>query len=171
MNEKLVPQERIEGQIYLIRGQKVMLDRDLAVLYMMETRLLKRAVRRNYERFPLDFMFVLTKEEVASLVSQIGIPSTSYFGGARPFAFTEHGILMLSSVLNSKKAMEVNIQIMRAFVKLRSMVAAHKELAHKLEQLEQKVGKHGEDIQLIFQAIHKLIEPPPAKQSTKKIGF
>jgi hypothetical protein len=169
MIEELVPQEVIENKIYLIRGQKVMLDIDLAELYEVKTKQLNRQVRRNIERFPKDFMFQLTKNELENLRCQIG---TSSWGGIRyhPCAFTEHGILMLSSVLKSKRAIHVNIQIMRVFVRIKQMVSAHKELAHKLEQLEQKVGKHSEDIQLIFQAIHKLMEPAPAKV-IKKVGF
>lgn len=169
MRNEIVPYEAIENKIYIIRGQKVMLDRDLAGLYGIETRILKRAVRRNLKRFPPDFMFILTHEEVEYLVSQIGIPSMSYFGGAEPFAFTEHGILMLSSVLNSQRAVDVNIQIMRTFVKLRIMLAAHKELAIKLAELERKYEGHNADIKLIFAAIRQLMTPPVKKK--RKIGF
>ena len=109
----LVPHEIIEKKIYLIRGIKVMLDRDLAGLYGVDTAQLKRQVRRNMERFPEDFMFALTSEEVDAMVCHFGIPSRSYFGGARPYAFTEHGILMLSSVLNSSRAVQVNYQVIR----------------------------------------------------------
>ena len=169
MSEELVPQGIIENKIYLIRGQKVMLDMDLAELYEVETKQLNRQVRRNIERFPEDFMFRLTKDELENLRCQIG---TSSWGGIRyrPSAFTEHGILMLSSVLKSGRAIQVNIAIMRVFVRIKQIVAAHKELSQKLEQLERKVGKNSEDIQLIFQAIHKLMEPLPA-QKGKRIGF
>lgn len=169
MSEALVPQEIIENKIYLIRGQKVMLDMDLAVLYGVKTFVLNQAVKRNIARFPEDFMFKITWREAENLKSQIVISS---WGGRRfrPYAFTEQGIAMLSSVLHSERAIQVNIAIMRVFVRFKQMVSAHKDLAHKLEQLEQIVGKNSEDIQLIFQAIHKLIEPPPAKES-KGIGF
>ncbi len=165
----MVPQEIIENKIYLIRGQKVMLDMDLAVLYGVKTFVLNQAVKRNIARFPEDFMFKITWREAENLKSQIVISS---WGGRRfrPYAFTEQGIAMLSSVLHSERAIQVNIAIMRVFVRFKQMVSAHKDLAHKLEQLEQIVGKNSEDIQLIFQAIHKLIEPPPAKES-KGIGF
>jgi ORF6N domain len=169
MKNEIYQYKAIESKIYIFRGQKVMLDRDLAELYGIETRILKRAIRRNRRRFPFDFMFVLTEEEVMFLVSQIGIPSKSYFGGAKPFAFTEHGILMLSSVLNSPKAIDVNIQIMRAFVKLRMLVAANKELAVKLNELERKYEGHDEAIKHIFNAIRQLMSPPIKKK--KKIGF
>jgi hypothetical protein len=169
MKTDIIPTERIENKIYFIRGQKVMLDRDLAELYGMETRLLKRAVRRNQKRFPHDFMFILNQEEVRGLVSQIGIPSSSNFGGAEPFAFTEHGILMLSSVLNSQKAIDVNIMIMRAFVKLRQILSSHKELASKFAELERKYEGHDIEIKQIFEAIRQLMSPPVKKKN--KIGF
>jgi len=169
MPNEIVPNEIIEKKIYLIRNRKVMLDRDLANLYGLETRLLKRAVRRNLKRFPDDFMFTLSNEETELLVSQIGIPSRSYFGGANPFAFTEYGILMLSSVLNSDKAIEINIQIMRIFAKLREIMSTHKDLAAKLAYLEQKVGKHTGKIQEIFVAIHKLMKTH--EKPIRKVGF
>jgi hypothetical protein len=177
MSEALVPQEVIENKIYLIRGQKVMLDSDLAQLYEVETRYLNKQVKRNLDRFPEDFMFQLTLKELDNLMFQNGTSSlktqlaVSSWGGHRklPFAFTEQGLAMLSGVLRSKIAVHVNVAIMRAFVRLRRVIASNKELAHKLEQLEQKVGKHSEDIQLIFQAIHKLMEPVP--KVTKRIGF
>ncbi|ODS34512.1 MAG: ORF6N domain protein [Candidatus Scalindua rubra] len=155
----LIPQETIEGKILLIRGKKVMLDRDLAMLYGVETGILKRAVSRNIERFPDDFMFCLTKEEFNNLRCQFG---TSSWGGARylPYAFTEQGVAMLSSVLRSKIAVQVNIQIMRAFVKLREILSTNKELAHKLSQLERKIERHDVEIQAIFKAIRQLMTPP-----------
>lgn len=151
----LIPQEIIEKRIYLIRGQKIMLDRDLAELYGVETSQFKRQVKRNMERFPKDFMFVLTDKEVDEMVCHFGIPSKSYFGGANPYAFTEHGILMLSSVLNSKRAIQVNITIMRVFVNIRKIVASNKEIVNKLNQIEEKVGKHDKDIRTIFDVIHR----------------
>jgi hypothetical protein len=168
MSKELVPYDVIENKIFIIRGKKVMLDRDLAELYRVETGQLNRQVRRNIDRFPSDFMFQLTREELDTLICQFG---TSSWGGVRklPYAFTELGVSMLSSALNSRRAVHVNIQIMRVFVNLRHIFANNKELAHKLEQLEHKVGKNSEDICLIFQAIHDLITPLPGPG--KKIGF
>ena len=165
----LIPMERIEKKIYLIRGQKVMLDRDLADLYGVETRQLKRQVRRNIERFPEDFMFVLNDEEMDLLVCHFGTPLRSYFGGARPYAFSEHGILMLSSVLKSKIAVQINIRIMRIFSKLRQFLSSHKELAQKLEKIERRVGKHDSEIQAVFAVIRKFMVPPVKKKN--RIGF
>src|SRR3990172_6171207 len=135
--DAIVPIELIESKIYLIRGHKVMLDSDLAELYGVETRALVQAVKRNIGRFPLDFMFQLNNQEVISLRSQIVISKTGR-GGRRylPYVFTEQGVAMLSSVLNSDRAIEVNIQIMRAFLKLREMIASHKDLAKRLDELE-----------------------------------
>ena len=164
----LVPIELIANKIYLIRGIKVMLDKDLAELYGVETKVLKQAVRRNIGRFPADFMFELTKNEFNNLRSQI---VTSSWGGARylPMAFSEQGVAMLSSVLNSKRAIEMNIAIMRVFVKLRETLATHKELSQKLSDLEQRIEGHDEQIQAIFEAIRQLMAPPDKK--VKKIGF
>ena len=170
MTEKalVMPQEVIENKIFLIRGKKVMFDRDLAVLYGVETKFLNRAVKRNIERFPEDFMFQLSKEELASLRFHFG---TSTRGGRRylPYAFTENGVAMLSSVLNSERAIHVNIQIMRTFTKLREMLATHKELAHKLAELERKIERHDDEIKAVFDAIRGLMTPPEPKK--KKIGF
>jgi len=165
----LILMERIESRIYLIRGQKVMLDRDLADLYGVETRQLKRQVRRNIERFPEDFMFVLNEKEIDLLVYQNGTPLKSHFGGARPYAFTEHGILMLSSVLKSKVAVQINIQIMRIFSRLKQFLSSHKELAQKLDKLERRIGKHDSEIQAVFAAIRKFMIPPAKKKN--RIGF
>jgi len=170
MVEKMAgfPAARIENRILLIRGQKVLTDRDLAELYGVETKQLKRAVRRNIHRFPQDFMFELTQEEFKNLRSQFG---TSSWGGTRyrPMAFTEQGVAMLSSVLNSERAIEVNIAIMRVFVKLREMTAAHKELKRKLEKIENHLKDHDEQIQVIFEAIRQLMASP--EKPRKKIGF
>ncbi|MDD4178481.1 MAG: ORF6N domain-containing protein [Candidatus Margulisbacteria bacterium] len=170
--KNLIPVERIENKIYLIRGQKIMLDRDLANLYGVATRDLNKAVARNLFRFPDDFMFQLSRNEFINLKFQFG---TSSWGGTRklPRAFTEQGIAMLSSVLRSRKAALVNIQIMRTFVRLKQIVLTHKDLALQLNLLEQKYGKHLEkhdaDIQLVFDAIRKLMLPP--KKPARKIGF
>jgi len=165
----LIPVEMIEKKILIIRGEKVMLDADLAELYGVETKMLVRAVKRNIDRFPSDFMLHLEKEEFENLRFQFG--TSSRWGGRRylPYAFTEQGVAMLSSVLNSERAVHVNIAIMRAFVKLREMLSTHKELAHKLAQLERKIEKHDEEIKVIFDAIRQLMTPPEPKR--KKIGF
>ncbi|MBI3009325.1 MAG: ORF6N domain-containing protein, partial [Candidatus Omnitrophica bacterium] len=153
--KELIPQQLIEKRIFIIRGQKVMIDSHLAELYDVETFNLNKAVKRNIERFPEDFMFQLTKEEANPLIFQIGISKTKGRGGRRylPYAFTEQGVAMLSSVLNSKRAIQVNVAIMRAFVKLREILSTHKELAYKLGQLERKIEKHDEEIKTIFEAI------------------
>lgn len=170
-NPKLsVPAERIKQAILLIRGKKVMLDVDLATLYGVETNALNRAVKRNMDRFPEDFMFQLTLEETERLRYQNGISKTGR-GGRRylPYAFTEQGVAMLSSVLRSPRAIKVNIEIMRAFVRLRQMLATHKELARKLTELERHLKGHDQQIQTIFEAIRQLMTPP--EKSRKKIGF
>ncbi|ODS30010.1 MAG: ORF6N domain protein [Candidatus Scalindua rubra] len=165
----LIPQETIEGKILLIRGKKVMIDRDLAMLYGVTTGNLNKAVRRNIERFPGDFMFQLSKDEYDSLRFQIGILKKGQHSKYLPQAFTQEGVAMLSGVLNSKRAVQVNIQIMRAFVKLREILSTNKELAHKLSQLERKIEKHDVEIQAIFKAIRQLMTPPEKPKG--KIGF
>ena len=169
-NKPVISVERIETYIYLIRGQKVRLDSDLAELYGVETKVLKRAVKRNSQRFPKDFMFQLNNQEVISLRCQIGTSKTGH-GGSRylPFAFTEQGVAMLSGVLTSPRAIRVNIEIMRAFIRLRQVLASHKELARKLTELEGHLRDHDEQIQAIFDAIRRLMAPKEA--SNKKIGF
>ena len=169
--KSIVPVERIEHSIHAIRGQRVILDRDLADLYDVPTKVLKQAVRRNMDRFPSDFMFVLTHQEFADLRSQIVTSSSPQWGGARyqPMAFTEQGVAMLSSMLRSKRAVQVNIEIMRVFVKLRHVVSTHKELAVKFSELERKIEKHDESIETIFEAIRQLMTPP--EKPRKKIGF
>lgn len=146
-----------------------MLDRDLAALYGVKPIALRQQVKRNKDRFPKDFMFQLTAAEAESLLSQSVIPSRRSLGGFTPYAFTEQGVAMLSSVLRSKRAVIVNIQIMRAFVKLREMLATHRELARKLAQLEKRIEGHDEEITAIFEAIRQLMEPPD--ESSKRIGF
>ena len=164
----ILPIESIIGKIFFFRGERVLLDRHLAELYGVETKQLKRAVRRHIRRFPEDFMFELTKQEFDDLRCQSG---TSSWGGTRyrPMAFTEQGVAMLSSVLNSERAIEVNIAIMRAFVHLRKMIASHAELARKLQELEQKLEGHDEQIHAIFEAIRQLMTP--TGKTRKKIGF
>ena len=166
----IVPLERIERAILLVRGQKVMLDTDLAVLYGVTVGRLNEAVKRNIDRFPGDFMFQLTRAEFADLKSQIAI-SSSRWGGRRhpPYAFTEQGVAMLSSVLKSRRAVRVNIAIMRAFVRLRQVLATNAELARRLDELEARVGEHDEQFVAVIHAIRKLMEPPARKKG--RIGF
>src|SRR5688572_8511911 len=154
----LIPSERIERAIIVIRGEKVMLDSDLAALYEVETKELLRAVRRNVNRFPPDFAYQLTAQEFTILRRQFGTSSLAW-GGRRncPWVFTEQGIAMLSSVLHSERAIEVNIAIMRAFVRLRQLLASHADLARKLDELEKK---YDEQFAIVFEAIRKLMEPP-----------
>jgi len=159
---------QIAGMIHYIRGEKVIIDTDLAGLYEIPTKVLKQAVKRNIDRFPEDFMFKITLAEHKNLRSHF---VTSSWGGARyqSFAFTEQGVAMLSSVLNSKKAILVNIAIMRAFVQLRRFLEANRELALKLEELERTVSSHDENIQLIFQTIRELIQKK--NEPMEPIGF
>lgn len=165
----LIESEKIESKIYLIRGNRVMLDSDLAILYEIETFNLNKAVKRNIDRFPADFMFQLKKEEYQNLLFQFGISSSH--GGRRtmPFVFTEQGVAMLSSVLKSKKAVQVNIAIMRAFVKLRVIIADNAEIASKLRELEKAVKVNRNDIKLIFATINTMLNPRTKKRP--KIGF
>jgi len=164
--EALVPLERIERAILRIRGHNVLLDADLAVLYGVETRVLVQAVKRDLDRFPEDFMFQLTREEFDILRSQS--VTSSHWGGRRypPYAFTEQGVAMLSSVLRSKRAVQVNVEIMRAFVRLRRMLASHAGLQRRLNELEKK---YDQKFRVVFDAIRKLMAPP--KKERKQIGF
>ena len=162
----LIPVEMIERKIYLIRGDKVLLDGDLAELYGVEVKHLKRQVRRNLTRFPEDFMFELRKEEYDSLRSHFGTLKRGEHIKYLPYAFTEQGVAMLSSVLNSGRAIHVNIAIMRAFVKLREMLATHKDLARKLNEME---NKYDAQFKVVFDAIRQLMTPPEPKK--RKIGF
>jgi phage regulator Rha-like protein len=146
----IIPDELVMTKIYLIRGQKVMLDFDLAELYALETKMLKRAVKRNLKRFPLDFMFELTREEYMSLRHQIGTLNRGQHSKYKPYAFTEQGVAMLSSVLNSPTAIDVNIQIIRVFTKMRALLMTHKDILLQLEKIEKKMGHHDEQIALIF---------------------
>ncbi|HAK89439.1 MAG: DNA-binding protein [Nitrospirae bacterium GWC2_46_6] len=168
--DTVIPIEVIERRIYLIRSQKVMLSMHLAELYGVETRTLNQAVKRNSHRFPEDFMFQINESEAEQLVSQNVIPHRKYFGGSLPYAFTEQGVAMLSSILNSEQAIKINIAIMRAFVKLREIISTNKELAYKLAQLERKIEKHDNEIKAIFSAIRQLMaSPEPPKK--RQIGF
>ena len=153
-NKLIIIEDNVVNRIFHIRGHKVMFDFDLAKMYEIETRVLKQQVRRNIDRFPNDFMFELNDMEVNEMVSQNVIPSKSYFGGAKPMVFTEQGVSMLSSVLKSKRAIKVNIAIMRAFVQLRKLIDTNKELAKQIEELEKKYDKQ---FQIVFEAIKQLI--------------
>jgi hypothetical protein len=164
---KIMPSGIIENKILLIRNKKVILDRDLAVLYGVETRALNQAVRRNKERFPEDFMFQLTKEEMENWKSQFVTSNREKMGlRKKPMVFTEPGVAMLSSVLNSKRAIQVNIQIIRTFIKLREILSTHTELKRKIETME---GKYDKQFKVIFQAIKQMLELPEKPKS--KIGF
>lgn len=164
----LIPAERIERSILLIRGHKVLLDMDLAALYGVETKVLNQAVRRNLARFPADFMFQLTKAELENRRSQFVTSNPGAKMGLRrpPYAFTEQGVAMLSSVLRSERAVAVNIEIMRAFVRLREMLASHADLARRLDELEKKYDKQ---FASVFDAIRQLMAPP--KEEKREIGY
>lgn len=163
-----IPDEVIINKIYFIRGNKIMLDKDLASLYNVTTSNLNKAVKRNYKRFPDDFMFRLNEDELKNLIFQNG---TSSWGGTRklPFAFTEQGVSMLSGVLNSDTAIEVNIRIIRIFARLKEMLLTHKDILLKLEQLEKQVVQNSDDIKMIFSALRQLLNTPdPAR---KEVGY
>ncbi|MCK9640175.1 MAG: ORF6N domain-containing protein [Prolixibacteraceae bacterium] len=166
----VIPDEIIIDRIYLVRNQKVMIDRDLAILYGIETKVLKQSVKRNIERFPTDFMFEMTKEELDNWRSQI-VTSNADKMGLRyaPYCFTEPGVTMLSCVLNSKRAIEVNIKIIRVFTRLKEMVLTHKDILLKLEQMESQLFKNSKEIQVIFSALKQLLNP--AQVSRRKVGF
>ncbi|WP_293300908.1 ORF6N domain-containing protein [Pedobacter sp. UBA4863] len=175
----IIPDEIVMNQIYLVRGQKVMLDRDLAALYGVETRVLKQAVRRNLDRFPEDFMFEITEGELDEMVSQSVIPDKKSFGGAKPFAFTEQGVAMLSSVLNSKQAIQVNIQIIRVFTKLRQLLTDNTELRLEIAEIKNILEKHAKmhtnnskNMEVVFKYLDELTEKKEQVTSNKKrIGY
>lgn len=174
-----VPAEVIESKIYLVRNKRIMLDSDLAALYGVTTSALIQAVRRNQNRFPYDFAFLLTRQEVRALISQFVISKKKGRGGRTklPHVFTEQGVAMLSSVLNSKRAVQVNIQIMRTFIKLRGVMISHNDLKRKIESIEkdfvQRFKKHDEKFRAIFKVIKNLLEPPPLapEKPRRWIGF
>ena len=170
--ELSVPVELIERRIYLVRGHKVMLDADLAELYQIETFNLNKAVRRNLDRFPSDFMFQLTAEEAEALRFQTGISKPGGRGGRRylPYAFTDHGVAMLSAVLHSERAVQISIAIVRAFVNLREWIVSHTDLAHRMEELERAQTEQANHIAAIYQVLDQMAEPaevPPGR----RIGF
>ena len=166
IQKQIVPVEQVEQMIFLLRGQKVMVDADLAALYGVPTKVLNQAVTRNKKRFPSDFMFRLTKEERHELVTNCDRLNRLKHSSVFPRAFTEQGVAMLSTVLNSDRAIQVSIEIMRAFVRLRQMLADHKDLARKLSALEKK---YDEQFKIVFEAIAELMTPPDKPQ--RKIGF
>jgi hypothetical protein len=171
----MIPDDVIISKIYLIRGYKVMLDRDLALLYGVDTKRLKESVKRNLNRFPEDFMFELSKDELANWRSQYGTSKSEKMGlRITPFAFTEYGLLMLASVLNSERAIQINIQIVRIFSRMRTMIESHKEILKKLEQLEKKDMELDEKVSLVFEYLKELeqtkLEETDFKQR-KLIGF
>ncbi len=168
-SKAVIPVSSIESKIYTIRGQRVMLDSDLAQLYGVETKMLVRAMKRNLKRFPVDFMFQLTRDEFDNLRCQIG--TSKNWGGRRypPYAYTEHGAIMLASVLNSKRAIDASIFVVRAFIRMRGILSVHKEFARKLSEIDRRVTGQDQDIKALITAIKKLIQPPvPPK---KQIGF
>jgi ORF6N domain len=165
----LVPVERVQRSILFLRGQRVILDADLAKLYAVTTKRLNEQARRNRERFPEDFLFQLTADEKAEVVANCDHLSRLKFSPALPHAFTEHGAIMAASVLNTPRAIETSIFVVRAFVKLREMLGAHKELARKLAELEARFSEHDEQIQAILEAIRQLMAPP--ERPPRKIGF
>ncbi len=167
----MIPDEMVMNKIYLIRGQKVMMDRDLAGLYQVETRVLNQAIRRNIDRFPGDFMFQLTEKEFENWKSQIVISNSEKMGlRKRPLVFTEQGVAMLSSVLKSETAIRVNIQIIRVFTRMKEMIMTHKDILLQLERMEPKLAGYDEDIKLIFKYLKQLLTPSqqPPRQ---RIGF
>jgi phage regulator Rha-like protein len=164
-----IPDEVIVNKIYLLRGQKVMLDRDLAELYDIKPIRLREQVKRNISRFPENFMFRLNEKEAKTMVSQNAIPSRQHLGGYLPYAFTEHGVLMLANILRSERAIQASIRIIEIFVKIRETLLTHKDILLQLEKMEKKLTGHDEDIALIFQYLKQLLNPPqPPRQ---KIGF
>jgi len=170
MDNEIVPIGRIEDRILLIRGEKVILDADLAALYGVPTKVLNQAVRRNVDRFPVDFMFRLTPKEKQQVVTICDHLASLKFSPSAPYAFTEHGVIMAASVLNSERAVEVSLYVVRAFIRLRQALASHKELARKLNDLTRRVDTHDHEIAALIDAIRELMAPPP-EPKRKRIGF
>jgi len=169
MKRLIITQGLIENNIFLIRGQKIMIDRDLAKLYGVETKYLNRQVKRNIGRFPGEFMFQLNPEEKNELVTKCHRFETMKHSSVLPYAFTEHGVAMLASVLKSETAVKISIQIIKVFIKLKQILSTHKELAYKLAELERKIEKHDTQIQTIFEAIRQLMSIP--EKPKRRIGF
>ena len=170
----IIPDEVVMSKIFTLRGQRVMLDRDLAEMYDVKGFRMREQVKRNQDRFPENFMFQLTEEEVELMVSQNAIPSKQVLGGSLPYAFTEHGVLMLANVLRSGRAVQMSIKIIEVFVKMREMLLAHRDLIMKIEKIERNVEGQGDEIKVLFQYLKKLMEEKEQQdeqQSRKRIGF
>ena len=167
--KEIVPQETILSKIYVIREQRVMLDRDLAELYDVKAIRLREQVKRNEERFPENFMFQLTEKETENMVSQNAIPSKQHLGGTFPYVFTEHGVLQLSNVLRSGRAVQMSISIIEVFVKMREMLATHKDLLLEMEEIRKRVGKQDDKIQMIFDYLKQFVKEK--KEPITAIGF
>jgi phage regulator Rha-like protein len=165
----MLSDETVMISIFYIRNQKVMIDRHLAELYGVEARRLREQVKRNLKRFPENFMFQLTESEAVGMVSQNATPSWQRLGGSLPYAFTEHGVLMLASVLKSETAVEVSLRLIEIFVRMREMLSANKDILLKLEQLEKKITGHDQDIKMIFSALKQLLKPP--QEPRTRIGY
>ncbi|HEV7230508.1 MAG TPA: ORF6N domain-containing protein [Bacteroidia bacterium] len=165
----IVPDEILLSKIYQLRGQRIMLDRDLADLYGVKAIRLREQVKRNQSRFPDNFMFQLTEAETELLVSQKAIPSKQHLGGTLPYAFTEHGVLMLANVLKSEEAIHMSVRIIELFVKMRELLLTHKDILLQLERMETQVLKNSEDIKTLFSALRKLLNPP--EEPRKRIGY
>jgi len=173
-DQLILPDEAIISKIYLIRGKKVMLDRDLAELYEVKALRLREQVKRNIERFPENFMFRLTGEETEFMVSQYAIPSKQHLGGHLPYVFTEHGVLMLANVLRSERAMKMSIRIIEIFVKVREMLLTHKDILLKIEKIEQNLAGHDDKILLIFEYLRQLEQAKQQQEEQvgrKQIGY
>jgi len=168
-NKITVVDEIIVNKIYYIRKQKVMLDRNLAALYGVQAIRLREQVKRNLHRVPSNFMLRLTAKEAEAMVSQNAIPSKQYLGGFLPYAFTEHGVLMLATILKSKQAMDVSIRVIEIFVKMREMLSVNKDILLQIQKVEKKLTAHDADIRLIFDALKQLLNPP--QEPRKRIGF
>ena len=169
INKITVVDEIMVNKIYYIRKQKIMLDRDLAELYGVRAIRLREQVKRNIVRFPENFMFQLTAKEVETMVSQKAIPSKQQLGGFLPYAFTEHGVLMLASILKSKQALNVSVRVIEIFIKMREMLLTNKDILLQMQKVEKKLTAHDKDIRLIFEAIKLLLNPP--QEPRKRIGF
>ncbi len=170
----MIPEEVIMSKIYLIRGKKIMLDKDLAELYEVKPIRLREQVKRNLQRFPANFLFRLTEEETVFMVSQNAIPSKQQLGGHLPYAFTEHGVLMLANVLKSERAMQMSIRIIEIFVKIREMLLTHKDILLRLEQIEQTLSSHDDKVLLIFEYLKQLEQAKQQeleRNQRKRIGF
>lgn len=168
-NSIIIPEDVIKDKIYLLHDQRVMLDKDLAVLYGVKPIRLREQVKRNLERFPDRFMFQLTEDEVNFMVSQNTIPSRKHLGGSLPFAFTEHGVLMLANILKSSRAIQMSVRIIDVFVKLRELMLSQKDILLKLEKFEKQIVQNSEDIQMIISALRELLNPAHAPR--KPIGY